>query len=482
MERPNESKSASSASAWMPFIVSSNIEKADPATRKLIRSHARRGKTHKRGRHTENHQAANMGTIARHTQIVRVELEDVVEFYTPLVPGRIGSDICFIEFPDEIDSSIVLNMAKVSSVAMKVIFPLITAIDFPRDNEGWIPLFGRDAAALHITAFAMQGFIDKVLRRQNIINPPAILHLQRGLKLLRERLLADDDEIKVSDSTMGLVLKLASTTHFNGDHQASKQHMEGLRKMVDLRGGLDVLRDKTFLVEMLRVDLGVALLNSSQPVFFRQPLEPVIEYPEKMLPAPDNKFYYPEDNIKLMGSLDNELARSWQVMRRFCLLVNLGTQTQRLIRLETIHETMTAVMYRLLRTSFAAGSIDETIRHGLLAFSYHVFLQWQDIVPPYHQFAAAYKSCILGVKSAGGIPSQLILWLLMAGAISIFDISEESWLRELIKEYTNICRIKTWKEMQDILKSYMWIVMLSEKVGKRIYSLLDLDRVGQAVD
>ncbi|OTA82011.1 hypothetical protein M434DRAFT_17168 [Hypoxylon sp. CO27-5] len=478
MARPNESRSASTASAWMPFIVSSNIEKADPATRKLIRSHARRGKTQKRGNHTESHRMANPGTMTGHTQIARVELEDVVEIYTPLVPGRIGSDLCFIEFPEEIDPSIISNMVKVSSVAMKIIFPLITAIDYPRDNKGWIPLFGRDAAALHITAFAIQCFVDKVLRRQkNIINPPAIQHLQRGLKLLRERLLAEDDEIKISDSTIGLVLKLASTANFDGDHRTSKQHMEGLRKMVDLRGGLDVLRDKTLLVEMLRVDIGVALLNSSKPVFFRQPLEPMVGYPEKLLLASDDKTYCSEGNFKLMEVLDNELARCWQVMRRFCLLVNLGMQTQRLVRLETTHRTMTALMYRLLHMSFTAGSIDEAIRHGLLAFSYHVFLQWQDIIPPYHQFAAAYKSCILDIKNTDGISSQLMLWLLMAGAVSVFKVSDETWLRELTKEYYNICQVRTWKEMRDILKSYMWVVTLGEEAGKRIHtSLLDLDK------
>ncbi|OTA61487.1 hypothetical protein K449DRAFT_330998 [Hypoxylon sp. EC38] len=475
MARPNESRSASTASAWMPFIVSSNIEKADPATRKLIRSYARRGKTQKGGNHTENHRMANLGTMAGHTHIARVELEDVVEIYTPLVPGRIGSDLCFIEFPEEIDPSIILNMAKGSFP--NTLNTLKTYLNIFKDNKGWIPLFGRDAAALHITAFAIQCFVDKVLHRQkNIINPPAIQHLQRGLKLLRDRLLAEDDEIKVSNSTMGLVLKLASTAHFEGDHQASKQHMEGLRKMMDLRGGLDVLKDKTLLVEMLRVDLGVALLNSSKPVFFRQPLEPMVRYPEKLLLASDDKTYCSEDNFELMETLDNELARCWQVMRKFCLLVNLGMQTQRLVRLETTHRTMTALMYRLLHMSFTAGSIDEAIRHGLLAFSYHVFLQWQDIIPPYHQFAAAYKSCILGIKNAGGISSQLLLWLLMAGAVSVFNVSDESWLRELTKEYSDICQVRTWKEMRDILKSYMWVVTLDEEVGKRIHSLLDLDK------
>lgn len=110
-----------------------------------------------------------------------------------------------------------------------------------------------DAAALHITAFAVEEFIDKVLRQQeNGTNPVAMLHFQKGLGILRERLLGDNNEVKLSDSTMSVVLKLANAAHFNGDSQTSMRHMEGLRTMVDLRGGLKVFEGTKLLMEMLR--------------------------------------------------------------------------------------------------------------------------------------------------------------------------------------------------------------------------------------
>lgn len=129
----------------------------------------------------------------------------------------------------------------------------MVAIGFQTHNIGWLYLVGLDAAALHITAFAVEGFIDRFLRRQeNSINRVAMLHLQKGLVLLRERLLKEDNEAKISDSTIGVVIKLATAAHFNGDHQVSKKHMEGLYKMVNLRGGLDAFKHKHLLVDMLR--------------------------------------------------------------------------------------------------------------------------------------------------------------------------------------------------------------------------------------
>lgn len=138
---------------------------------------------------------------------------------------------------------------------MRVIFPLMATIGFQEDDKEPLYPIGSDAAVLHITAFAIETFIDRVLRRQrtsNSINSLARLHFHKGLGLLRARLLGRDVETKISDSTISVVLKLASAAHFEGDHQASEQHMEGLRKMVDLRGGLGVFKGKKLLTEMLR--------------------------------------------------------------------------------------------------------------------------------------------------------------------------------------------------------------------------------------
>ena len=217
----------------------------------------------------------------------------------------------------------------------------------------------------------------------------------------------------------------------------------------------------------------IALLNGSKPVFFRQPSEPVIEYPEKLLPASGDKMCS-QDNVGFMRNMDNDLATAWRLMRRFCLLVNLGTQTQRLIDAEIIHETMTAVIYRLLYMAFPAGSIDETVRLGLLAFSHHVFLQWQDIKLPDHHFLTTYQDCMMRLKLVEGIPSQLMLWLLMTGANSLFNLSDEAWLRECLREQVDRCQVKTWKELHEILKSFMWIALLDEQTGKQIYKMLHL--------
>jgi len=138
---------------------------------------------------------------------------------------------------------------------MRIMFPLLTEMGFQPEGKAWHYPIGRDAAAFHINAFAVQSFIDRVLRRQSedMVNPVATLHHQKGLNLIRERLEGDDEEAKISDATIGVVLKLASAAQFGGHVEIAQQHMHGLWEMTNLRGGLRVFQDNPkLLVEIWR--------------------------------------------------------------------------------------------------------------------------------------------------------------------------------------------------------------------------------------
>ena len=163
-------------------------------------------------------------------------------------------------------------------------------------------------------------------------------------------------------------------------------------------------------------------------------------------------------------------------MRRFCLLVNLGTQTQRLIYPEIIDQTMISVIYRLLHMKFAVGSADEAVQLGLAAFTHHIFLQWEDIKLPQYPFLAHYRNCILNLDLADGASSSLMLWLLMIGAISMFDALGEAWLRDSLRVHAHRCQVRTWKGLQEALKSFMWVGLLDDRPGKQVYDLLYLTR------
>jgi hypothetical protein len=367
---------------------------------------------------------------------------------------------------------------------MQIMFPLLTKMGFQPEGKPWHYPIGRDAAAFHINAFAVQSFIDRVLRCQSddMVDPVATLHHQKGLKLIRERLDGDDEEAKISDATIGVVLKLASAAQFSGHAGIAQQHMRGLWEMTSLRGGLRVFQDnpkllveiwrylkykfpnELFVLMLRRCDLGIALLANSDPVFYRQPAEPLPDYPEQVI------LIYSQEDMQLVQDLNGYLAEVWLVMRKFCLLVDLGTQT--VIQPAIIYGTMTAVMYRLLRMGFAAGTLNESSRLGLLAFTHHIFLQWQDMRLLCHPFSETYRNYLQVHALGDTIPPRISLWLLMIGAMSFFGVLDKVWLADYFRRQAERCGVKTWKDGQEILKSSMWISLLDDNPGKQVYDSL----------
>lgn len=139
-----------------------------------------------------------------------------------------------------------------------------------RAASQWALLPCSDAAYLNAVAYAHHFYRDLAAgRRAQDIRPPraAHVHLARSLRLLRERLSSsssDEDEdadadadagarLRLSDSTLQAILTLAGHAVRLGQHGAAGDHLGGVRRIVDLRGGVARFRgNPKLLVEIFR--------------------------------------------------------------------------------------------------------------------------------------------------------------------------------------------------------------------------------------
>jgi hypothetical protein len=213
----------------------------------------------------------------------------------------------------------------------------------------------------------------------------------------------------------------------------------------------------------------MALRTGSKPMFYGN------TFSEPLLPYPDHKLWIIGKNtvmsnsVNFLDKIDEDLCAAWVAMQRFCSLVNLAIETQRVFSLEIVLDTMAAVMYRLLNMGFETDSVEEAIRLGLLSLSYRIFLQWQDMGFPSFYFPSIYRSSLSNLKLVDGFPPQIMLWLLMIGGISGFTTPDNMWLKDCLQKHTSICHVKSWDELRDILKSFMWTTPLHDKLGKDIF-------------
>jgi hypothetical protein len=361
------------------------------------------------------------------------------------------------------------------------LFPLEICIFFERRAENWIAALAVDPAYLHAKIFTSMYYFDVVLfRRSSLAIQRTLRHHLKTLKLLRERFLYGDDDVRLSNNTVSAVLSLAGHAFWTGDSKSAMHHLEGLCKIVILRGGVTAFRDNAkLLVEIFRCDLGMALSSGSKPILYNEPsflpLCPDLTFLlELRRPGPfPTSALYKESAIFLDDDeIDSELARVWRLTSDFCSVINFAVESRQRITVDTFLDTMVSVMYRLLGMRFDVNSTDEAIRLGLLCFSCSVFLHWTQLGMSYPHLASGFRECLARLTTTSSrVSAQLVLWLLMAGAVSVFDSSDHEWLKPLLLVNIGLCEIDSWSKMQDLLMSFMWIGLVHDKPGKGVFNL-----------
>ena len=136
-------------------------------------------------------------------------------------------------------------------------YPLESCIAFHRETKvdtAWFELLTSDSAYLHAAVFASQAYIFQISgRTYSAAARRVTAHHSAALRILRERLAVSDAKNPVSDATVLVVLYLALHAHFSNDDRIAKHHMEGLRKIVDMRGGLKAFTHNTkMIIELLK--------------------------------------------------------------------------------------------------------------------------------------------------------------------------------------------------------------------------------------
>ncbi len=143
----------------------------------------------------------------------------------------------------------------VANIAKDVLFPLASCVDFPSQPQTHLMAMTIDPVYLHSVVFSVQLYFDLASSRSNhCAKHKTSQHLVTTLQLLQKRLSNDEHlELRVADTTFQVVLALWTHAYASDDMETARKHMRGLRKMVDVRGGLEALESRPkLLLELLR--------------------------------------------------------------------------------------------------------------------------------------------------------------------------------------------------------------------------------------
>lgn len=231
----------------------------------------------------------------------------------------------------------------------------------------------------------------------------------------------------------------------------------------------------------------MALHSGAKPLFFADlAREPYWPYPDFAAYGHDDASPVSSNSAieePFLHALDNDLAAAWRATAQFAALVNHAAAEHRKLPKEVLLDAMASITYRLLHMAFASSSLDEAVRLGLLAFGSNIFLQWAGVRLPYTYFPAAFRDCLINFNLESPIPvppdnasrpadslSRLLIWLLTIGSVSVFDSTDgDAWLKPWLRVNLEICGVRSWLAMRDVLDSCMWVGLVHDGPGRALY-------------
>ncbi len=110
-------------------------------------------------------------------------------------------------------------------------------------ERGWFPYIISDICCIHSMMFSVRAFVDRT-SHSGQISRLAAFHYAQTLQILQARLNAFEQgqrDIVFCDSTIMVISTLAEAAELTGDFVAAENHIDGLLKIVSLRGGVGSL-------------------------------------------------------------------------------------------------------------------------------------------------------------------------------------------------------------------------------------------------
>lgn len=117
-------------------------------------------------------------------------------------------------------------------------FPPDFGVASQQTEEAWLEPILSDPACFHFTVFIAKAYFNCIHGQRGKGGTTVLVHSVKALTILQQRLARSDHELPISDSTILVVVGLTMAATAAGDLETAQKHLTGLRKMVELRGGI----------------------------------------------------------------------------------------------------------------------------------------------------------------------------------------------------------------------------------------------------
>jgi hypothetical protein len=175
----------------------------------------------------------------------------------------------------------------------------------------------------------------------------------------------------------------------------------------------------------------------------------------------------------VFGDADPRILTLFREMQYYTCIINSAHLAKHRRPADEFHNTICSFQYRLLQLQgafdyedhFYDGRLSETLRLALLSVLVTTF-QFPGARGGYPYLTGRFReSCQQLVVWANGPSRDLMRWLLIVGATTVFDVRSmnEQWMWERWRK--DVDQVD-WKETRERLREIMWIDAMQDVLGR----------------
>ncbi|SPO04195.1 uncharacterized protein DNG_06878 [Cephalotrichum gorgonifer] len=453
-----------SGTAFGSFIVSTTLEKPDATTRKFIRSYVMRGKnrrrpTRKNARGNKPSPEKDMGMplgpssrsdFSQDSELVIMPMQKVM------------SDSFYLGFGNALKPYMRELIYRAFTIVKPATYTVQTLVEGgPHDELFCLGGLTQSPAMMHTVVFIAQAYHE--LSCGAPLGRITQFHLSKTLNYLQHSLYDSIDA--TSNATLAIVTSLAMAAILLGELETATKHMDGLARMVELRGGFENLGNGRIIEHKSRsIDLLLAISLGSKLRFGEN--RNWAQLATRDISAAD----FPE----LSGVCPpppSTLLGVWAILQEFSIAANRAIASGTKIPASLFVKISTSVTYQLFQLQFDPASPLELLRLSMLAYIKSILMRTKVISVKMTFLEGQLKSALLlALNSPITEQLRLILWSLFISAISIFEGRDCDWIREGIAQTLDIIGLETWPLARDTLKTFPWTDILHSVEGERLFN------------
>ncbi|KXH26064.1 hypothetical protein CNYM01_02383 [Colletotrichum nymphaeae SA-01] len=318
---------------------------------------------------------------------------DVTGIRRPLPSPPPASIFAFVSFPEEIDVSARNLLCTYFTYLKTNMYPIAKYSASDPTDIYWFHWTQLDLAYLHAILYTTSFFFDDPAGRKS---ERTKYHSYRTVSELNKQL--SDPQTALTDSTTTVVMFMLFITECFGDMESAHMHMMGLKKIIDLRGGLKSYEEKPLLQEKIRRQVrDFEHWSIDQSCFSRS---------RDLIYGLDRQLYICVKNVQILSQM-----------------INTSHETGEKLADMTLEKFLTSIQSQLLVLDFyddARNPLVEVLRLSLHAYLTTVFWSFPGLKTEYPRLAVQFQEACLAFSPITAEETFLFAWALMF----------ENWIEE----------------------------------------------------